>query len=104
MSAGIGTRLDIEREWLARVQNTLERIRVLKSTDRLSSVSSLAQCTKAVADSMQGWTYWLTAVQVMDSFDDETLRGFFEKLKSITIEVLELDIESTRIGVEKMKA
>ncbi|MFQ5762082.1 MAG: hypothetical protein ACE5PO_03515 [Candidatus Bathyarchaeia archaeon] len=40
----------------------------------------------------------------MDSFDDETLRGFFEKLKSITIEVLELDIESTRIGVEKMKA
>jgi len=85
------------------VENTLKRIKALNSTDRLSCVAGIAVCTQAVTDSMNGWNYWLTALQLMDSFDEETLRRFFEKLKSIAVEVLEFDLESTKIGMERIK-
>lgn len=92
--------VDLERTWAERIKETLELIRSLEAKDRLNYVASIALCARAISDSMLGWVYWMSNLQIMNNFDESVLRKFHEKLRTTTIDLLEFDLETTNLGIE----
>jgi hypothetical protein len=72
----------------------------MESKDRLGYVASIALCAKAISDSMQGWFFWTSNPQIMTNFNESKLQKFNEKLRTVAIDLLEFDLETTDLGIK----
>ena len=63
--------------------------------DRLDIASSIEECLKYVNDSCLGWYSWISKPHVLKVFEEEELRQFYELMRQLAIQYLELDVRAT---------
>jgi len=86
-------------EWIENRLKVADKIKQIVPKDRLGYVEGCIQCIAAIGQSNQGWLQWLSNPTLMNEFEEETLKGFFEKLRHFALEYLAFDIDATKKGL-----
>jgi len=83
-------------EWIRQTKENLERIKKLKSKDRLGTLANIQLCNEAIYASVVGWNTFLERPKVMNQFTDLELKKVFSTFQEISLKFLETDIEAVK--------
>jgi len=89
----------MSNDWVKDKKKQLEEAKGLKPKDRLDMVEAIALMNQHIATSCQGWAQWIYNPMVINKFNEEELKSFYDRFRRITLDFLEFDIEAT----EKLK-
>lgn len=89
-------------DWIQNRIKTADLIKKADPKDRLGFVDGCIQCLAAIGQSNQGWLQWLSNPTMMNEFDEDALKGFFEKFREFALRYIEFDIDATKKGVRPL--
>jgi hypothetical protein len=89
-------------DWISNRVKTADSIKKASPQERLGYVNGCIQCLAAIGQSNQGWLQWLSNPTMMNEFDENDLKYFFEKFKDFALQYIEFDIDATKKGTRPM--
>jgi len=84
------------KDWIKTTEKSLNKIKKLKSKDRLETLASIQLCNESIYSSVMGWSAFIQRPKVMNHFSDIELKKLLEIFKDIAVIFLETDIASTK--------
>lgn len=91
------------KEYIEEVKLLIRELKKKEIKDRMDAHASLSEILVQLQSSILGWAKWIQDPRIMSRFSEEELKTFFEEMRKISIEFLELDIKATNKMLKKGK-
>lgn len=88
--------------WCQTIRFILEDFEKMKPKDRLEYAKNMVDILHAIQFSLIGWSVWLNGYESANEIKLEEFKKYFEKLKSITTELLTFDLQVTEPKEKKI--
>ncbi len=85
----------MSEDWTAIKKKQIDKIKELEPKDRLDIVEAMARMDQYISSSCQGWAQWIFNPTVINKFNEEELKDFYNRFRKITLDFLEFDAEAT---------
>jgi len=83
-----------KEKWKKDTQELIEKIKSMKSDERLELIALLEECNEAVNASTIGWSAYLKRPKVMKHFETPELKILLDFFKDMATKFLEEDIKA----------
>lgn len=89
--------------YIKATEKQIKELKDLICLDRMDLQAGLEECIQHINASTLGWAKWLGSAKIMKNFTDTELKSYFERMKIIAADFLALDIEASKLFLEKQK-
>jgi len=81
--------------WKKELKQHIKNIQETKVKDRLDVCAAMGFMFAVLQESVNNWLKWLSNPTIMKEFSEEELKEFYDIVRKTSIELLEIDYNST---------